>query len=101
MLTDIGDISGNFFRTQLGITRNTGQFNDVYRGEAVFFNDPLRNQDRILEVVTIPWHKCDQHVLTQRQFTKVCRRTIGQHVTLGDYITNNDQWTLIHTGVLV
>ena len=69
--------------------------------ETVFRYNPLRNQDRIFKVVTIPGHECDQHVLAKGKFTKIGRRAISQYVTFGHNITKFHQWTLIHTGVLI
>ena len=49
----------------------------------------------------MPWHECDQHILTQGQFTEIGRRAVGQYVTGGDHVTDIHQRSLVHTGVLV
>ena len=71
VLTHVRDIRGDFFGAQLGVTGHTGQFLDVDRGVTVFLNDALRNEDGIFEVVAIPRHERDQHVLTQGQFAQI------------------------------
>ena len=50
------------------------------RREAVFLDDALRDQDRVLEVVAVPGHERDQHVLAKRQFAQVGGSTVGDHV---------------------
>src|SRR5690606_13297745 len=58
-------------------------------------------QDGVLEVVAVPRHERDQHVLAQRQFTDIGGRAIGQHVATRDHVTHVHQRTLVDAGVLV
>ena len=37
------------------------------RRKTVFFDDTLRDQNRILEVVAVPGHEGDKQVLTERE----------------------------------
>ena len=69
-----------------GITSNTGQFLNVNRGETIFLNHTLGDQDRIFKVVTIPGHKCDTHILAKSQLTDINGRTICQDITLATTI---------------
>ena len=73
----------------------------MYRGVTIFFNQSFGNKDGVLEVITIPGHECDQHILAQCQFTHVCRRSVGQHIMFGDNISRFYQWPLVDTGILV
>ena len=95
------DVSGDFLRPQLGVARDDGQFLDVDRGEAVFGDDSFRNQDRVLEVVAVPGHERDQHVLAEREFPLVGRRAVGDHVALGDDVADAHQRPLVDVGVLI
>ena len=70
-------------------------------GETVFLNNTLGYEDGVFEVVTVPWHECHAHVLTQRQLTEVGRWTICQHVTALDWFTQGHARHLVNTGVLV
>src|SRR5690554_5599339 len=97
----VADVAGDFFGTQLGVARNHRQFLDMDRGVAVVGNDFFGDQDRVFEVVAIPGHERDQHVLTQSQFAQVGRCTIGQHVAAGDLIARLDDRALVDVGVLV
>jgi hypothetical protein len=49
-------------------------------GEAVFLDHALRDKDRVLEVVAVPGHERDAHVLAQRQLSQVDGWTIGQDI---------------------
>src|SRR5690606_8183952 len=80
---DVGDIRGNFFTAQLGITCDTRQFLNMDSGETIFLHHTLRNQNGVFEVVTVPGHKCDAHVLTQSQLTHIDRRTVGKNIAAG------------------
>ena len=59
----VRNIRGNFFRTVFRIACDTGFLFDMNRGKPVVPDNPLGNQDGILEVITVPGHERDQHVL--------------------------------------
>ena len=71
------------------------------RRKTIFLNDSLRNEDRVFEVVAIPRHKGDSHVLPKGQLTEIYRWTIGQNVTALDRVTRLNNGTLIDAGILV
>src|SRR5581483_2157756 len=58
-------------------------------------------QDRVFEVVAVPRHERDQHVLAEREFAEVGRRTVRQRVALRHHVTDVHQRTLVQVGVLV
>ena len=71
-------------------------------GEAVFFDNPLGNQDGVFEVVTIPRHKRDTHILPKRQLTHIDRRPIGKNVSGTNYVTGLSGFGVVAlTGVVV
>src|SRR5690606_2142979 len=98
---DIGNIRGNFFRPQLGVTRHTGQFLNMDRGEAIVLNHTLGDQNRVFEVVAVPGHEGDTHVLTESQLTHIDRRAVRHDVATRDQFALFDQRALVDTGVLV
>jgi hypothetical protein len=63
-------------------------------------DDALANQDRVLEVVTVPRHERDQYVLAERQLTEVGRGAVGDDVTLGNTVALLDD-RLVNVRVLV
>ena len=69
---------GDFLRSELRVARDTGQFLDVDGREAVLLDDALGDQDRVFEVVAVPRHERDAHVLAERELAQVVRRTVGQ-----------------------
>ena len=97
----VRNIRGDFFRTQLGVTRHTGQFLNVDSGQAIFLRHSLGQQDGVFVVVTVPRHEGDAEVLAQSQFTQVNGRTVSHDVAAFNAVTGFYQWTLVNTGVLV
>ena len=71
------------------------------RSETILFNEPLRDKDGILKVVTIPGHERDQHVLAKRKFAQAGRSAICKHIATGNFIAAVHQGTLVHASVLV
>jgi hypothetical protein len=86
---------------KLGVARHHLEFFDVDRGEHVVFHDALGHQDGILEVVAVPRHERDEHVLAERQITQVGGRTVGDDFALLAPVTNIHKRTLVDAGVLV
>ena len=76
----VRDVARDFFRSELRIASNDVQFFDVDRGVTVVCDNLLRDQDRVFEVVAVPRHERDQHVLAQGQFAEVGRCAVSQHV---------------------
>ncbi|OQA30413.1 MAG: hypothetical protein BWY57_02856 [Betaproteobacteria bacterium ADurb.Bin341] len=71
------------------------------RGVPILRHHPLRNQNGIFEVVAVPGHEGNQHVLAQGQLAGIGRGAIRHHVPLGDMIAHLDDGTLIDIGILV
>src|SRR5690606_8503509 len=83
------------------VAGNNRELFDVYRGVAVVGHDLFRDQDRVFEVITIPGHEGDQHVLTQGEFAQIGRCAIGQDIATSDMVATLDDRTLVDVGVLV
>ena len=71
------------------------------RGIAVVSHDLLGNQNRVFEVVAVPGHERDQHVLPQCQFAQVGRCAIGDDIAARNLVTHLDDGTLVDIGILV
>src|SRR4051812_8126038 len=71
------------------------------RGKTVFLYNALRYQNGVFEVVTVPRHKCDTHILAKRQFTHIDRWTVSKNVAARYDIANVYDRTLVNTGVLI
>ena len=58
-------------------------------------------EDRVLEVVALPRHERDDHVLAERELTDLGRRTVGDDVALLHPIALADDGLLVDARVLV
>ena len=74
---------------------------DVDRGEHVVLDHALREDDRVLVVVTLPRHERDQQVATERHLGILGARTVGQRRALLDPLPGLDQRPLVDAGALV
>ena len=99
--THVRDVSGDLFRPQLGVTGHACQFLNVDGGETVFLDNTLGYEDGVFEVVAVPRHERYAHVLTQRQFTEVGGRAVGQDVAAFNWFTQGHARHLVDAGVLV
>src|SRR5206468_7949656 len=50
LVADVGDVAGDLLRAELGVARLDLVLLDVDRGEAILFDQPLREDYRVLEV---------------------------------------------------
>src|SRR4051812_11373145 len=101
LFTDVRDILGDFLFAELGVAGDALEFLDVDRGVHIVFGDALGYQDRVFEVVTLPGHERDDHVLTERELTHVAGRTVGEHIALLDGFTAADDRLLVVASALV
>ena len=101
LLGQVRDVARDFLGAQLGVARHHHQLLDVDRGVAVFGDDAFADQDRVLEVVAVPGHERDQHVLAERQFAEVGRGAVGDDVLGRDLVAALDDRALVDVGVLV
>ncbi len=100
-LTQRRDVAGDLLGPELGVTGDDGELLDVDRGEAVVGDHAFGDEDRVFEVVAVPGHEADQHVLAQSQFAEVGGGAVGHHVALGDQVAHLHHRTLVDVGVLV
>ena len=97
----VADVARDYFGPELRIACNDREFLDVDRGVAIVSDNLFRNQDRVFEVVAVPRHKGDQHVLAERELAQVSRRTVGKHVARSHQIAAAHDRALVDVGVLV
>ena len=80
LFADVRDVAGDLFLAELGVAGDALELLDVDRGEDVVLDDALGDEDRVLEVVALPRHERDEHVLAERELAHVGRRTVGDDV---------------------
>jgi 23S rRNA U2552 (ribose-2'-O)-methylase RlmE/FtsJ len=73
----------------------------MHRSIAIFLDELLRDQNRVLEIVAAPGHEGDQNVLTKGQLAPLGRGTISDNVAAFDPVPDFDDGFLVQTGVLV
>ncbi len=101
LLRAVGDVAGDLLVAQLGRTGVDLVLLDVDRGELVVLDQALGQDDRVLEVVTLPGHEGDQQVLAERHLTHVGGRAVGQHVAGRDGGADSDDRLLVDQRALV
>ena len=74
LFADVRDVAGDFFLAELRVAGDALELLDVDRGEDVVLGDALGDEDRVLEVVALPRHERDEHVLAERELAHVGRR---------------------------
>jgi hypothetical protein len=65
LLADIGDVARELLAPELGLADLHVELVDVDRGERVVLDEPLADDDRVLEVVAVEGVERDEHVLAQ------------------------------------
>ena len=100
-LGQIGNVARDFFRPEFGVARHNRQFLDMNRGVAIVRHHAFGDEDRVFEVVTVPRHERDHHVLPQSQLTHIGGSTVGDNVAARNYIAHFHDRALIDVGVLV
>jgi len=73
----------------------------VDRGEHVVAHEALRQDDRVLEVLTLPGHERHEQVLAERELAQVGGRTVGEDVALDHGVAGLHQRLLVDAGALV
>ena len=89
------------FLAELRVAGDALELLDVDRGEHVVLGDALGDEDRVLEVVALPRHERDEHVLAERELAHVARRAVGEDVAGLHRLARADDRLLVVAGRLV
>jgi hypothetical protein len=73
----------------------------MHRGEAVFLDKALGDDDCIFEVSAFPRKESDNNVLAQGELTALGRRRVGDNVILVNALTLDNSRALVDAGALV
>ena len=101
LFADVRDVAGDFFLAELRVAGDALELLDVNRGEDVVLGDALGDEDRVLEVVTLPRHERDEHVLAERELAHVGRRAVREDVAGLHLLAGADDRLLVEAGRLV
>ena len=84
VLTDVGDVAGDFFRTELGVAGLDLEFLDVDGGVVVVAHEFFGDEDRVFEVVTTPRHEGDEHVAAEAELALLGAGTVSDDLTFDE-----------------
>ena len=70
-------------------------------GVNVLLDQTLIQQNSVLEVVSMPWHECDDDVTAEGQLTVVGAGSVSNHGSLGNALPNMNDRLLVHAGSVV
>ncbi len=97
-LADIGNVTGNLFRSKLGITCAALKLFNVNGRIDVVTHQSFIHQDRILKVVTAPGHEGDEEIAAQSHFPILAARSVCQDLVFLDLVTAFHDRGLVETG---
>ncbi len=101
VLGQVRDVARDLLGAQLRVAGVDLVLLDVDRREHVVLHEALRQDDRVLEVVALPRHECDEQVLAERELAEMRRRPVGEHVALAHVVAGVDERLLIDARALV
>ena len=91
VLADVRDIARDLFGTELRVAGFDLELLDVDRRVIVVLDEPLGNEDRVLEVVTAPRHERHEHVAAQCEFAAVGTRPVGDDLAFLDTLADAER----------
>ena len=80
LLRAVRDVARDLLVAELRGARVDLVLVDVDRRQDVVLDEPLREDDRVLEVVALPGHERDEQVLAERELALIGRGAVRQHV---------------------
>ena len=92
---DVRDVARDFFRPELGVAGGDFEFLDVDRGEDVFLEHLLGDEDGVFEVVAVPRHERDEHVAAERHLALIGGGTVGDDLAGLDLLALLDDRLLV------
>lgn len=101
VFADVGNISGDFFRSQLGVAGHHLEFFDMDGGEDVFLHRAFGNEDGVFVVVAAPGHEGHHQVFAQGQLAFVNAGAVRQNLPFFDLLAGVAGGLLPEAGVLV
>src|SRR4029079_9879959 len=81
LLGDVRDVPGDLLGAELGVTGVDLVLLDVDRGEDVVLHEALRQDDRVLVVVTFPRHERHKEVLAKGEIAVLGGGAVGDNRT--------------------
>src|SRR5207237_6883830 len=94
-------VARDLLRPQLRVPRLALVLLDMDGGEVVLLHEPLRDEDRVLEVAAFPRHERDEYILAEGEFALLGRGRVRDDLARDDAVADMDDRPLVDAGVLV
>ena len=101
LFAHIGDIPGDVFGSQLGVSRFRLIFLNVDGGIHIVPHQPLVEQHGVFVIVPFPGHKADEGVFAQSDLAQRGGGAVGDDVVLFHPISHADDGLLVDAGTLI
>jgi len=101
LFRQVGDVPRDHLAPELGLARLHFELLDMDRGVGVLLDQFFRDEDRVLKVISHPWHEGHQDVLAQGKTAVVSGRAVGEDIALLDFLALFDHRALVEAGALI
>src|SRR2546423_3929532 len=101
LLRAVRDVARDLLVAELRRARVDLVLVDVDRGQDVLLHEPLRDDDRVLEVEALERHEGDEQVRAERELALVGRAAVGEHLARLYLVTEADDRLLVDQRALV
>jgi len=101
VLGNVGNVAGDFFRSELRVPGLDGFLHDVDGTEDILLDELLADDDRILVVVPSPGHERAEDVPAEGKLPPVRTGAVGENLSPLDPVSPPDDGPVVDAGVLV
>ena len=101
LFTYVRNVGSEFLHASLCVANLKRVLVDMHRGEYVLTHDTLRDDDGVLEVITLPRHERHLQIPTQSQFAISRRIALRKDLPLDDALPWQDYRTQVNTRALI
>ena len=101
IVAHVGDIAGDFFRSELGVAGGHFEFFDVDGRIDVVAHGTFGDEDGVFVVIAAPGHEGHDEVLAKGKFAVLDAGAVGKHVVLLHALAGVAGGLLAEAGVLV
>ena len=101
ILAYVRDVGCELLHASLGLAHVERVFIDMHRGEYIVADHALVEHNRVLVVVTLPWHERHLEVASESEFALLRGVTLGEDIALAYALTLVADGTKVYRGSLV
>src|SRR6056297_1931225 len=101
LFANIRDISSKFLHSPLGVTHFQNMFINMNRSKYIFTHNAITYHNSILEVVSLPGHKCHFQVTSKCKITAFGTITLCKHIAFLKFLSFMNYGAYIQGWILV